>query len=59
MTLSGKKVELTPKEYDLLLLFAAHPGRTFTREEILNTVWGPQFLGYDHTVNSQSSIGFA
>ena len=50
--LSGKKIELTPKEYDLLLLFASHPGRTFTREEILNMVWGPQFLGYDHTVNS-------
>ena len=48
----GIKVELTPKEYELLLLFALHPGRTFTREEILHTIWGPQFQGYDHTVNS-------
>jgi len=48
----GTKIELTPREYDLLLLFALHPGRTFTREEILNTIWGPQFQGYDHTVNS-------
>jgi two-component system alkaline phosphatase synthesis response regulator PhoP len=48
----GMKIELTPKEYELLLLFALHPGRTFTREEVLNTVWGPQFQGYDHTVNS-------
>ncbi len=52
VTLRGKKVDLTPKEYDLLLLFAAHPGRTYTREQLLNTVWGPQFQGYDHTVNS-------
>jgi DNA-binding response OmpR family regulator len=48
----GKKIDLTPKEYELLLLFAAHPGRTYTREQLLNTVWGPQFQGYDHTVNS-------
>ncbi len=48
----GKKIELTPKEFDLLLLFASHPGRTYTREQLLNTVWGYQFEGYDHTVNS-------
>lgn len=52
VTIVGKKVELTPKEFDLLLLFASHPGRTFTRELLLNTVWGYQFEGYDHTVNS-------
>ena len=52
VTFRGKKIELTPKEYDLLLLFAAHPGRTYTREQLLNTIWGPQFQGYDHTVNS-------
>jgi DNA-binding response OmpR family regulator len=48
----GRKIDLTPKEYELLLMFALHPGRTFTREEILNHVWGPQFQGYGHTVNS-------
>lgn len=52
VTVRGKKIELTPKEYDLLLLFISHPGRTFTREEILNTLWGTQFQGYGHTVNS-------
>lgn len=52
VTAVGKKVELTPKEFDMLLLFASHPGRTFTREQLLNTVWGYQFEGYDHTVNS-------
>ena len=52
VTFRGKKIDLTPKEYDLLLLFAAHPGRTYTREQLLNAIWGPQFQGYDHTVNS-------
>ncbi|MGA9118791.1 MAG: response regulator transcription factor [Bacteroidota bacterium] len=52
VSLHGKKIDLTPKEYELLLLFVSHPGRTFTREEILNTVWGTQFQGYGHTVNS-------
>ena len=52
VTLGGRKIDLTPKEYDLLVLFAAHPGRTYTREQLLNSVWGPQFEGYDHTVNS-------
>lgn len=50
--LNGEKVELTPKEFDLLILFASKPGRTFSREELLKTVWGYQFEGYDHTVNS-------
>ena len=50
--LNGEKVELTPKEFDLLILFASKPGRTFSREELLKKVWGYQFEGYDHTVNS-------
>lgn len=52
VTLAGRKIELTPKEFDLLVLFATHPGRAYSREELLNTVWGYQFDGYDHTVNS-------
>ncbi|RMH81649.1 MAG: DNA-binding response regulator [Calditrichaeota bacterium] len=47
-----KEVELTAKEFDLLALFAAHPGRAYTRQELLDIVWGYQFEGYDHTVNS-------
>ncbi len=46
------RVELTPKEYDLLLHLASHPGVTFTREELLSKVWGYEFSGYEHTVNS-------
>lgn len=50
--LNGKRLELTAKEFDLLFLFATHPGKTYTREQLLELVWGYQFNGYDHTVNS-------
>ena len=46
------KISLTPKEFDLLVLMASHPGRSYTREELLNLVWGYEFSGYEHTVNS-------
>ena len=50
--LKGERVELTQKEFDLLYLMATHPGRTYTREQLLNLVWGYQYNGYEHTVNS-------
>ncbi len=50
--LDGKNIELTAKEFDLLALFAANPGKAYTRENLLNIVWGYQFTGYEHTVNS-------
>jgi two-component system alkaline phosphatase synthesis response regulator PhoP len=50
--LKGKRLDLTAKEFDLLLLFATHPGKTYTREQLLELVWGYQFNGYDHTVNT-------
>ena len=50
--LKGERIELTQKEFDLLHLMATHPGRTYTREQLLNTVWGYQYNGYEHTVNS-------
>jgi len=52
VTLSGKLLDLTAKEFDLLALFARNPGRTYSRNELLDLVWGYQFSGYDHTVNS-------
>ena len=52
VTLNGSKVELTPKEFDLLYLFMSNPGKSYTRENLLNTVWGYEFSGYEHTVNS-------
>lgn len=50
--IEGKPVELTPREFDLLYFFARHPGRVFSRLELLNQVWGYQHDGYEHTVNT-------
>ena len=52
VSFKGKTVELTAKEFDLLVLFASHPGRVYNRQQLLDLVWGYQFDGYDHTVNS-------
>lgn len=52
VTLDGERLHLTAKEFDLLVQFAKHPGRAFSRGELLNDVWGEQFDGYDHTVNT-------
>lgn len=52
VTLAGKPVSLTAKEFALLSLFAHHPGRSFTRNALLDEIWGPQFDGFDHTVNT-------
>ncbi|MEZ4825339.1 MAG: response regulator transcription factor [Bacteroidia bacterium] len=49
---SGQRVELTPKEFDLLYLLASHPGRSYSRDRLLSLVWGYEFNGYEHTVNS-------
>jgi two-component system, OmpR family, alkaline phosphatase synthesis response regulator PhoP len=46
------RIELTSKEFDLLQLFMQNPGRPYTRIEILDEVWGEQFDGLEHTVNS-------
>ncbi|MBX0330663.1 response regulator transcription factor [Oscillochloris sp. ZM17-4] len=44
-------VELTPREFDLLYALASYPGRVFTREELLQRVWGPDFAGIDRVVD--------
>jgi DNA-binding response OmpR family regulator len=51
-TVRGEAVDLTSKEYELLLLFARHPGRAYSRDELLDEVWGYQYSGYSHTVNT-------
>jgi len=43
---------LTAKEFDLLHYLAKSPGQVFSREQLLNTVWGYDHSGYEHTVNS-------
>ncbi len=52
VTLAGQAVELTAKEFDLLLQFAEHPGRVYSRQQLLDLVWGSGHMGYEHTVNS-------
>ena len=49
---NGKTIELTPREFDLLYYFASHPGKVFSRMDLLNAVWGYQHEGYEHTVNT-------
>ena len=52
VTLQGRNVELTSREFDLLLHFMRQPGRVFRRAELLDQVWGYGHDGYEHTVNS-------
>jgi len=52
VTLHGKEVELTAREFDLLWHFVQHPGQVFTRTQLLDSVWGYGHEGYEHTVNS-------
>ena len=50
--IGGESVELTAREFDLLFFFADHPGRVFTRAQLLERVWGYAHEGYEHTVNT-------
>jgi two-component system alkaline phosphatase synthesis response regulator PhoP len=52
VTVRGQRVELTPKEFDLLCLLAGSPGKTFSRHELLELIWGFAFQEYEHTVTS-------
>ncbi|HMQ48336.1 MAG TPA: response regulator transcription factor [Saprospiraceae bacterium] len=52
VSVEGKRIELSPKEFDLLSLLASNPGKSYERSKILNLVWGYEFDGYEHTVNS-------
>ena len=52
VTLDGVELDLTPKEFELLLLLASHPGRAFSREFLLQHLWGYDYDGFDRTVDS-------
>jgi DNA-binding response OmpR family regulator len=52
VTLAGELVELTPREFDLLFFFASNPGKVFSRNDLLDRVWGHRHSGYEHTVNT-------
>lgn len=46
------KIDLSPKEFELLVLMASNPGRNYSRSNLLSLIWGYDFEGYEHTVNS-------
>ena len=48
----GNRLDLTAREFELLLWFVKNPNRVFTRSELLDAVWGAGYDGYEHTVNS-------
>lgn len=47
----GSRVELTLKEFELLRLFLEHPGRVFTRDQLLERIWSTDYLGETRTVD--------
>lgn len=52
VTLDNTRIELSPREFELLALLASNPGKSYSRKRLLNLVWGYDFEGYEHTVNS-------
>jgi DNA-binding response OmpR family regulator len=52
VNVDGQALELTAKEFDLLLHFARHPGRVYSRGQLLDQIWGYSHSGYEHTVNT-------
>ncbi len=52
VTLDSQRVELSPKEFELLVVLASNPGKSYNRSRLLSLVWGYDFEGYEHTVNS-------
>jgi two-component system, OmpR family, alkaline phosphatase synthesis response regulator PhoP len=51
VTIGGRALHLTTKEFDLLVFMASHPGRIFTRDQLLARVWGYDYSGDGRTVD--------
>jgi DNA-binding response OmpR family regulator len=51
VTVKGRKVDLSSKEFDLLRILVKHPGQVLSREQLLNLVWGNDFYGDNRTVD--------
>jgi len=51
VTVRGRRVELTHREFDLLIHFAQNPGRVYTRAQLLDLIWGEGHEGYEHSIN--------
>ncbi|HIP53438.1 MAG TPA: response regulator transcription factor [Chromatiales bacterium] len=52
VTLADEQIDLTAREFALLMHFARHPGQVFSRTQLLDQVWGYNHDGYEHTVNT-------
>src|SRR5579884_714910 len=50
--LAGQPLDLTPKEFDLLRLLGEQPGRAYSREYLLQRIWGDEYVGFDRTVDT-------
>ena len=51
VTLAGRELEIKPREFDLLALLVANKGRAFTRDQILERLWGQDYIGDTRTVD--------
>ncbi len=51
VTLDGRQIDLRPKEFDLLVELISHPGRVFTREQLVERIWGYEYLGDGATLD--------
>jgi DNA-binding response OmpR family regulator len=52
LTVEGRPVPLTAREFDLLVFFVAHPGRVYSREQLMQAVWGSRYTGTARTVDN-------
>lgn len=52
VSIDGRHVDLTPKEFELLSLFVSHPGRVYSRKYLLENIWDYTYTGYDRTIDS-------
>jgi DNA-binding response OmpR family regulator len=50
--IGGAPLDLTPKEFDLLCMLAEQPGRAYSREYLLERIWGAEYVGFDRTVDT-------
>lgn len=50
--LRGERLDLSPREFELIVLLASNPGKSYSRKQLLSLVWGYDFEGYEHTVNT-------
>jgi DNA-binding response OmpR family regulator len=51
-TVAGNALDLTSREYDLLAFFVMHPDRVFSREQLMEAVWGSRYFGTARTVDN-------